>query len=271
MLTRLVLLLTALFASTSILRAQPGGDLHGHLVETNVLSGWRSGDGTHTAGIEIRLAPGWKTYWRSPGDAGIPPLFNWSGSKNLNKVSVSWPTPEIFLLYGSRTFGYENRVILPIAVIPSRQSETVHLSGVINLGICRDVCVPVQVEIDGTLRASSTQPDPAIAAAIADQPSAANEAGLKGVSCSLKPAQDGISLTVKFVLPATGGKEVTILETNDPTIWVSESKSERRGELLTSQFDLVHSSGGPFALNRSDLRFTILGSKRAVDIQGCSS
>ena len=259
-----------LLASILAVRAQTGGNPYTQLVETSIITGWRTVGGTHTAGVEIRLAPGWKTYWRSPGDAGIPPVFDWSDSQNLAKVLMSWPTPEVFLLSGTRTYGYENRVVLPISVVPRRLGEAVHLSGLINLGICRDVCIPVQVEIEGTLKANSTHPDPVIAAALADQPLSTSEAGLRSVSCSVKPASDGISLTVEFVLPATGGKEITILETNDPTIWISEAKSERLGKLLIAQFDLVHSSGGPFALNRSDLRFTILGRNRAVDIRGCS-
>ncbi|MFY8145805.1 MAG: protein-disulfide reductase DsbD domain-containing protein, partial [Rhodobacter sp.] len=61
------------------------------LLSAEVLPGWRTEQGTHMAALRLTLAPGWKTYWRSPGDAGIPPLFNWSGSQNLSGVRVHWP------------------------------------------------------------------------------------------------------------------------------------------------------------------------------------
>ena len=52
------------------------------------------------AAVEIRLAPGWHTYWRVPGEAGIPPRFDWSGSQNLAAVAYEWPRPEIIVSYG---------------------------------------------------------------------------------------------------------------------------------------------------------------------------
>ena len=64
-----------------------------NVAESRILTGWRDANGTHYAALEIMLAPGWKTYWRTPGDAGIPPQFNWSGSENLSAVGVSYPVP----------------------------------------------------------------------------------------------------------------------------------------------------------------------------------
>ena len=56
------------------------------VAEIGIVPGWRDSDGRHVAGLSIRLAPGWKTYWRSPGEGGIPPVFNWSGSSNISGV-----------------------------------------------------------------------------------------------------------------------------------------------------------------------------------------
>jgi suppressor for copper-sensitivity B len=44
-------------------------------------------------GVELRVKPGWKTYWRSPGDAGLPPTLDWSGSANLREATLSFPAP----------------------------------------------------------------------------------------------------------------------------------------------------------------------------------
>src|SRR5438552_1656004 len=51
---------------------------------------------TIQVGLQFELRPGWKTYWRSPGDAGFPPRGDWSRSSNVADVSVAWPAPERF-------------------------------------------------------------------------------------------------------------------------------------------------------------------------------
>ncbi len=66
------------------------------------------------AGIEIRLAPKWKTYWRTPGDTGIPPYFDWSGSENLKSAEVMYPVPGRFQDPTGMTIGYKSQVTLPV-------------------------------------------------------------------------------------------------------------------------------------------------------------
>ena len=76
------------------------------------------GDSTVTLGLQIRLAPGWKTYWRSPGEAGFPPRLDWSGSTNLAGVEMAWPAPQRFLEIGDlMTHGYKDEVVFPITVV----------------------------------------------------------------------------------------------------------------------------------------------------------
>ena len=62
-------------------------------------------------GVEVRLDEGWKTYWRSPGDAGIPPHVDWEGSANLSEAEFGWPAPVRFNYYDLETFGYEKGVV----------------------------------------------------------------------------------------------------------------------------------------------------------------
>ena len=70
-------------------------------------------------GLQFVLKPGWKTYWRSPGDAGVPVTLDWSGSTNLAGAEISWPVPRRFSLFGLDTFGYEDEVVFPIAARPA--------------------------------------------------------------------------------------------------------------------------------------------------------
>ena len=109
-----VLAALASLAAATPLAANPYSD---H-VSVRLLSGWQQADGSHLAGLELRLAKGWKTYWRSPGDAGVPPLFSWDGSGNVASVDVIWPRPEVFYQNGLRSIGYSDHVVLPLRIQP---------------------------------------------------------------------------------------------------------------------------------------------------------
>ncbi|MEM9552608.1 MAG: protein-disulfide reductase DsbD domain-containing protein, partial [Pseudomonadota bacterium] len=76
------------------------------VVQVEVLDGGETAHGTVMTALRLTLADGWKTYWRAPGDAGIPPSFNWRGSRNVGEVAITWPTPQVFNDYGMRSIGY---------------------------------------------------------------------------------------------------------------------------------------------------------------------
>ena len=87
------------------------------IVTAELLPGWRE-DGRHIAAIRLTLAPGWKTYWRAPGDAGIPPVFDWSASGNVRAVAVQYPVPKVFDQGGVRSVGYADSVTFPVFITP---------------------------------------------------------------------------------------------------------------------------------------------------------
>lgn len=246
-------------------RAQQGSDL----VEMRVLPGWRTASGVHMAGLEVRMRPGWKTYWRAPGDSGIPPQFDWRRSGNLTGVEIVWPTPSVTVDDGLRTIGYKDSVILPIRVAPGRAGQDVKLNGRVEMGVCKDVCVPVELQVTGTLPGSIRKPDPRIAAALASRPYTAKEAKVGRVACRISPIEDGIGLRAEIDMPRTGGNETAIVEVDDPRIWVSPARTVRQGGRLVAETRLYHVEGRSFALNRSGIRITVVGKSRAVDIQGC--
>ncbi|RKF17219.1 hypothetical protein D6850_01555 [Roseovarius spongiae] len=239
------------------------------VLEARLLPGWRMADGTHMAALEITLDPGWKTYWRAPGDLGIPPQFDWSGSRNLAGVEIVWPTPEPILQAGTTTIGYDGRVILPLRVLPRRAGRDVRLDGLLDLGVCRDVCIPVQLRLDADLPRTTEKRDPRIAAALADQPYSASEARVGAVRCTLAPADGGLRLHAEIAMPSSGGREFAVVETDNPAVWVAPAKAARKGDTLTVNTRMVHAEGRSFAVNRKGLRITVLGTSYAVDIQGC--
>ena len=106
------------------------------------------GDGTVSLGLQIRLAPGWKTYWRSPGEAGFPPRIDWSGSTNLAAVEMAWPVPQRFLEIGDLvTQGYKDEVVFPLPVRAEDASRPLVLRALVDYPACEDVCYPFQADL----------------------------------------------------------------------------------------------------------------------------
>ena len=93
-------------------------------------------------GIEIRLDPGWKTYWRYPGDSGVPPRFSFVRSENLESAQVLWPAPKRFGDPGDVSIGYTDDVIFPLRVRPRDPARPVLLRFEIDYAICQNLCIP---------------------------------------------------------------------------------------------------------------------------------
>lgn len=238
------------------------------VVQAELLSGWQTASGSHMGALHIRLAPHWKTYWRAPGDAGIPPRFDWGGSKNLARVDIHWPRPEVFEVNGQRSVGYMQDLVLPVEFIPKQVGQPVAVKAKVEIGVCNDICVPVELDLAADLSGPGA-PDPAIKAALAAEPVPAARAGLTGFSCSLSPIKDGLHLTARIALPAQGPEETALFETQDPAIWIGATSTERQGPDLVASADLVPAEAAPFVLDRSRMRITVLGSGRAVELDGC--
>ncbi|MWD26677.1 hypothetical protein E0K89_004225 [Aquicoccus sp. SCR17] len=240
------------------------------LVRLDVLPGWRLADGRHVAGLRLRLEPGWKTYWRAPGDAGIPPDFDWSGSRNIAAVEVNWPRPKVFDQNGMTSIGYAQEVVLPVVATP-RGAGPLQLRGEVDIGVCKDICVPETLQFDAALPVGGSQPDPRIAAALADRPFTAAEAQVQSATCRFRPERDGLHLSAELRMPPAGGNEYAVIETGNPLIWVAEAETRREGGTLRIETRMQHVEGRSMALDRDALRITVLGSAHAVDIRGCAA
>jgi DsbC/DsbD-like thiol-disulfide interchange protein len=118
---------------------------------SRLLAGAASKNGAATilhAGIEIKLDPGWKTYWRDPGDSGAPPTFDFSGSENVKSVDVRWPAPESFPDgAGGYSIGYLDHVILPLRVVPQDAAKQTQLELKLGYDICSNICIPVEANL----------------------------------------------------------------------------------------------------------------------------
>ena len=269
-LKRAAVVLTAALAALLPVATYAGGGIPKDVVRAEIRSGWITEDGTRMAALHLILAPGWKTYWRAPGDTGIPPSFNWTGSENLRGVSYHWPSPDVFTSYGLRTIGYKDELVLPIELHPKTAGSPIHLRGEVDLGVCETICMPAHLIVEAKLEGAGSS-DPTIHQALAAGPKSAGRAGVGRVDCELDPISDGLQLNARIEMPRLPGTEVAMVETGNPHIWVSEPEVKRSGGALSVRADLVPPSGKPMALDRSALRFTVVSGKNAVDIRGCST
>ena len=107
-----------------------------------------TGDGKRVQlGLEIKLDPGWKTYWRSPGEGGLPPRFDWRGSANLAKVETAWPAPKRFEIGGLESVGYQDHVILPLEATLVRPGEPLSVRLQLQYAVCREICMLVEASL----------------------------------------------------------------------------------------------------------------------------
>ncbi len=97
--------------------------------------------------LEMHLDPGWKTYWRSPGDSGVPPTATWDKSKNLAQASFYFPAPHRMADQGGESIGYKDRVVLPLRVERTNNNAAVGLAMTLSFGVCKNICVPVDVDL----------------------------------------------------------------------------------------------------------------------------
>lgn len=240
------------------------------VLEAELRPGWRTAEGTHMAALHLRLADGWKTYWRAPGDAGIPPRFDWSGSRNVAAVRTHWPRPVVFGTLGQRSIGYATELVLPLEVSPRDPGLPAEIGLRLDLGVCETICVPASLTLSGVLPATGAR-DPRIEAALAARPQQAGALGLTRADCAVDPTADGLRVTARLDMPSLGGAEVTVFEISDDTVWISEAESHREGGRLTAVAEMVAMTGAPFALDRSDLRITVLGANTAAELRGCAA
>ena len=135
---------TCVFLSAPVSHAQ---EVPENVLRAEVLSGWRTESGSQMAALHLVLAPGWKTYWRAPGESGIPPQFDWTGSQNIADAIFHWPKPEVFDLNGLRTIGYKGELVLPIELRPVVADAPMLAKAQIDLGVCDEICIHMQVDI----------------------------------------------------------------------------------------------------------------------------
>ena len=138
-------------------------DAHSSL---RLLAGSRTGS-VLMGGIEIQLQPGWKTYWRTPGDSGVPPRFDFSKSVNVESVTPLYPAPKKFDDgAGGVSYGYHKHVIFPLRIVPKNPNEPVQLRAAISYAVCEKLCLPVEAEAELAFTSAASALDSLVAGAL---------------------------------------------------------------------------------------------------------
>jgi len=238
------------------------------VLNVEIVPGWTERDGTRIAALRIQLQPGWHTYWRIPGEAGIAPRFDWSRSQNVASITPIWPRPVVFDQNGMESFGYEDELVLPIAIRPRIADRPVAVMGALAIGVCRDTCVPVDLSVQAALRGAGG-PDPRIQAALDTAARPGEGAGLTRATCHLEPAQRGANLTLRATLPRTGHQEHIIVELPGTGYWVSDSHTWREGGDLVAEARVRAPAHAPVSIDRASLAFTVLSEGRMLTARGC--
>src|ERR1700690_1158376 len=131
-----------------------------------LLAGSRSG-AVLLGGIAFQLQPGWKTCWRTPGDSGVPPRFDFSKSDNIEAVTILWPAPREFDDgAGGHSLGYHDQIVLPLRIVAKNADKPVILHADINYAVCEKLCIPVEANAELAFNSVASTEDGALFAAL---------------------------------------------------------------------------------------------------------
>jgi DsbC/DsbD-like thiol-disulfide interchange protein len=228
----------------------------------------QSGAESLRAGIEIKLQPAWHTYWRYPGDTGVPPRFSFSGSDNVATVQVLFPAPHAFTDDVGTTIGYKGNLILPLRVFPRQKDKPVTLRGKIDYAVCDKLCVPVEAHLELTLAGAGGADNAALAASEArvPQPVSAAAAGL-----TARRANDDKRKPLVFVdLAAPTGQPVELFVEGPTAEWALPIPKPAQGAPPGRQHFSFELDGLPPGVDPKglfELTFTIVKGDRATEVK----
>lgn len=256
-------LLTTLFFIGALKAPVVASELD-QIVQVTLKKGWRKENGTHIAALQITLAPGWKTYWRQPGDTGIPPKFDFSGSENLTILDVVYPAPKITWQDGYRSFVYYGNVIFPILIRPEvTGAATLH--GNIDIGVCKEICIPVSFEVNTTLTAIN-QEDTLIKKFLNAKP----QVGFGTVICEFKPVLDGMQISL-YLTVAEPEIQHAVVEVGNPKLSIEKPKISQFGNQLKIVSTVITPTGRLVSITRRDVVTTIFSEQTVTEFSGCNS
>lgn len=233
-----------------------------------LLKGWQAEDGSYQVALEFTLNDGWKTYWRTPGPAGLPPIFNWDGSDNVGEVRFDWPTPDIIDQSGMITLGYSDYFVLPIRITPEADGP-VRMAMTLNFGVCSEICVPAQAVFLARFNGSADDGVELIEAALLKGPQTRETSGLESIGCTVEPSGNGFEITANLGFAEAIEAPMTVIEYGSQEIWIDFTESKTDGSAISASAPMRYYGSGEMDIDMSALTVSVFGADRAVEIQGC--
>jgi len=181
-----------------------------------LLAGSRSG-AVLLGGIAFQLQPGWKTYWRTPGDSGVPPRFDFSKSENIEAVTILWPAPTEFDDgAGGHSLGYHDQIVLPLRIVAKNADKPVTLRATVNYAVCEKLCIPVDAEPELAFTSVASTEDSALFAALDTVPKPANIGDPNPLTIRDVKRDGKTTVQVDVIAPANAGNVNLFVEGPTP-------------------------------------------------------
>src|SRR5580704_13571201 len=181
-----------------------------------LLAGSRSG-AVLLGGVAFQLQPGWKTYWRTPGDSGVPPRFDFSKSDNVEAVTVLWPAPKKFDDgAGGVSLGYHDQIVLPLRIVAKNVDKPVTLRAEINYAVCEKLCIPVEANAELAFNSVASTEDSALFAALDTVPKPANVGDPNPLTIRDVKRDGKTTVLIDVVAPADAGNVNLFVEGPTP-------------------------------------------------------
>ena len=216
-------------------------------------------------GVEMQLKPGWKTYWRSPGDAGFPPELGFAGSVNLQGASLAFPAPHRFELFGLQTFGYGEQVVFPIDAKPAKIGAALAVKAHLRYLVCEQVCIPYEADLTLGVPQGSAQPSADAALLNKFRSMVPGDGRAVGLDiAALKIAGDQLQVTATsagntFTAPDLLVEAPIGLSFGKPRVELQDGQSRA---VLT--LPIYHDAGAPDP-NIAELTLTLLDAQRGLE------
>jgi DsbC/DsbD-like thiol-disulfide interchange protein len=227
----------------------------------------KNGEATLRAGIEIKLQPGWKTYWRYPGDSGVPPRFDFSGSENLKDAKVLYPAPHLLTDEAGQSLGYKDAVIFPLQVSPQQAGEQVTLRLKLDYAVCEKLCIPAEAHAELILGMGDSAHDATLTAAEARVPKPLSAAD---IGLSARRVNNGPKPLVFVDLAAADGKPVDVFVEGPTPEWALPIPKPAQGAPAGRRhfgFELDGLPPGVDPKGRFELTFTVVEDGRAIEVK----
>jgi DsbC/DsbD-like thiol-disulfide interchange protein len=235
-------------------------DRHSQL---RLLAGSKSGP-VMLGGIAIQLEPGWHTYWRTPGDSGVPPRFDFSKSDNVEAVTVLWPAPAKFEDgAGGQSLGYVAKVVLPLRVVAKDASKPVTLRAAVSYAVCEKLCVPVEATAELAFTSVASTEDGTLTAALDTVPKPATLGDATPLTVR-DVKRDGNRVLVDVIAPV--GETSLFVEGPTPewALPVPKRLKEAPAGVKRFAFDLEGVPSGASA-DGAALKLTLVGADKAYE------